>query len=157
MKRFIPKIFISIFLANIGLALPMMAQADVNMADIQDFATRMSVAANSKSIQQVSKLVADDALVSVSRKGKTSTLNKTSYLNLLQNNWSKASNYNYQVEINNVVVAGNQAKADVVTIEMLTEQGQAISLVTTSRATFKQESTGVVLTRAISQLAIEQH
>lgn len=141
------------------IALPSLAQATISDADIAQFASNMTVAANSKDINRVSALVADDALISVSRKGKTSTLNKATYLNLLQNNWSKATQYRYSITVDNVVNMGTQAKADVVTTELLTEQGITTQLVTTSRATLSEAGQGrnhVVLSRAISQLAIEQ-
>jgi hypothetical protein len=133
------------------------AQAAVTDADLKQFAKSMNSAANSKNIGQVARLISDDALISVSRKGKTSTLDKTSYLSLLQNNWSKASQYRYDIAVTNVVMMGNQAKADVVTTEVLTENGVSMRLVTTSRTTFTETANGLVLSRAICQLTIEQH
>ena len=84
-------------------------------------------------------------------------MDKTSYLSLLQNNWSKASQYRYDIAVTNVVMMGNQAKADVVTTEVLTENGVSMRLVTTSRTTFTETANGLVLSRAICQLTIEQH
>lgn len=140
-----------------GLAYMPSAQAAITDAELQQFVASMTAAANAKNINQVSRLVADDALISVSRKGKTSTLNKSSYLNLLQNNWSKAVQYRYSMDLTNVVNVGGQVKADVVTTETITEPNQKLTLVTTSRATFSEVNNNVVLSRAISQLAIEQH
>lgn len=139
------------------LANSTMAQAQISENDLTQFVATMTVAANSKNINQIGRLVADDALISVSRKGKTSTLSKSSYLNLLQNNWSKSTAYHYSMNISNVVFMGNQVKADVVTNEVINEQGHNVRLVTTSRATFSEANNGVVLSRAISQLAIEQY
>lgn len=132
------------------------AQAAVSTVDINQFAASMTNAANSKNIAQVSRLVSDDALISVSRKGKTSTLDKASYVNLLQSNWSKTGQYRYDITVSNVVLMGNQAKADVVTTEILTEKGVTMRLVTTSRTTFTETPNGLVLSRAICQLTIEQ-
>lgn len=140
-----------------GMSLPLSAYATITESELQRFIAQMTLAANAKNINQISRLVADDALISVSRKGKTSTLNKTTYLNLLQNNWSKAINYRYSMSISNVVTVGDQVKADVVTTEFITEQNQVVQLVTTSRATLAETGQGVLLSRAISQLAIERH
>lgn len=46
------------------------AQAAVTDADLKQFAKSMNSAANSKNIGQVARLISDDALISVSRKGK---------------------------------------------------------------------------------------
>lgn len=147
---------IGLMITVVSALATMSSQAAVSDQDIAQFASRMTTAANNKNIAQVSNLVAEDALISVSRKGKTSTLNKANYLNLLQSNWAKAGNYRYSIVINNVVKVGDQAKADVVTTEVLTEQGVAMHLVTTSRTTFSQGNNGLVLMRAICQLSIEQ-
>lgn len=140
-----------------SIALPFSAQATISESELQQFVAQMTGAANAKNINQVSRLVADDALISVSRKGKTSTLNKSMYLNLLQNNWSKAITYRYSMSLSNVVTVGNQVKADIVTTEFITEKNQVVQLVTTSRATLAEAGSGVVLSRAISELAIERH
>lgn len=144
-------------LAGLLIGTSFNAQAVINDAQLQQFSAAMTAAANAKNINQISRLVADDALISVSRKGKTSTLNKSTYLNLLQNNWSKATQYRYSMDISNVVHVGEQAKADVVTTEIIVEPTQSIRLVTTSRATLSEIDNRIVLSRAISQLAIEQH
>lgn len=144
-------------LAGLLIGASVNAQAVINEAQLQQFSAAMTAAANAKNINQISRLVADDALISVSRKGKTSTLNKSTYLNLLQNNWSKATQYRYSMDISNVVHVGEQAKADVVTTEIIVEPTQSIRLVTTSRATLSEIDNRIVLSRAISQLAIEQH
>ncbi len=148
------KLVISALMA--GLAYIPCAQAAISDGELQQFVVNMTAAANAKSINQVSRLVADDALISVTRKGKTSTLNKSTYLNLLQNNWSKALQYRYSMNVSNLVNVGDQAKADVTTTELITESNQTLRLVTTSRATFSEDNGHVVLSRAISQLVIEQ-
>ena len=84
-------------------------------------------------------------------------LTKSNYLNLLQNNWSKASQYGYNIQINNIVISGTQAKADAVTTEVIVENEITTRLVTTSRITLTESANALVLSRAISQLVIEKH
>lgn len=130
------------------------AFAVLSEAKIKQFANQMTMSANAKNVQQIANLIDDKALISLSRKGQTGTLDKSAYLNLLQNNWSKSTNYRYHIEINNILITGSQAKADITTTETLTEQGKTITIITNSRATFHDSPTGVVLGRAISQLTI---
>lgn len=143
--------------AVVGLSLSNAANADITQREIDNFGVAMMAAANAKSTTRVANLVADDALISVSRKGKSSTLNKSNYLNLLQNNWSKASNYGYDIQLNNVVISGSHAKADAITTEVIVENNITTRLVTTSRITFIESENSVLLSRAISQLVIEKH
>lgn len=131
------------------------AYADITEATVQQFANQLSQAANQKNVNRIAQLVDDSVLISLSRNGKSTTLNKANYLKLLQTNWSKASNYHYEISINNVVISGNQAKADIQTVETLTENGRPERLVTSSRATFSSPNSDVVLLRAVSQLTIE--
>lgn len=146
-------------LSTIALATALISQtawADITDADLQNFARQMSAAANAKNAAQVSRLIDNDVLIAVTRKGKSGTLNKQSYLNLLQTNWAKTGAYSYSIRIDNVVTSGDQARANVQTVETLTENGKPTKLVTDSRATFNKGAGGVVLTRSISQLTIEQ-
>ena len=141
----------------IGLAVAVnnTANAALSEKDVQAFEGRMMAAANAKSMTRVSNLIADDALISISRNGRTSTLDKAGYLKLLQSNWSKTQQYNYTISINNVLLSGNQAKADVMTSEVVNENGKTMRLVTSSRATFNDSGNGAVLSRSISQLTIK--
>lgn len=129
--------------------------AQITETQVQQFAQAISQAANQKSVDKLAQLVDDNALISLSRKGKTTTLNKNNYLELLQNNWSKTNNYHYAININNVVISGDQAKADVKTVEALMENGKPIRLITNSRVTFSASHSGAILVRAVSQLTIE--
>lgn len=142
-----------LIVSTMGLAMP--AFANITDSDVQQFANQMSQSANTKNIAVVNRLVSDDALISISRRGKTSTLDKPSYLNLLQTNWAKATHYQYNIKINNVISTGTQAKADIITTEIISEDNKTLRLITTSRATFAKTDKGVVLTRAISDLVIE--
>lgn len=131
------------------------AQAAINEAAVQNYATQMKQAANSKNVSKVSSLVADEALISLSRRGKTTSLDKSAYLKLLQDSWSKSSNYSYDISISNIVISGEQAKADVKTVETWVKDGEQRTMSTTSRATLKSDNNNAVLLRAVSQVTIE--
>ncbi|WP_420230448.1 hypothetical protein ACOBWA_05670 [Psychrobacter sp. ER1] len=121
---------------------------------VQNYAAAMKASANSQSINQVSRLVSDDALISLSRKGKSTSLDKDAYLKLLQNSWNDTSNYRYDISVDNVVITGSQAKANVTTNESWVKNGQQVSFVTTSRVTLTLSTGNAVLLRAVSQVAI---
>ncbi|SUD90473.1 hypothetical protein [Psychrobacter phenylpyruvicus] len=131
------------------------AQAAINEAAVQNYATQMKQAANSKNVSKVSSLVVDEALISLSRRGKTTSLDKSAYLKLLQDSWSKSSNYSYDISISNIVISGEQAKADVKTVETWVKDGEQRTMSTTSRATLKSDNNNAVLLRAVSQVTIE--
>jgi len=131
------------------------AQAATMTEDlVQNYAAAMKTSANSQSINQVSRLVSDDALISLSRKGKSTSLDKDAYLKLLQNSWNDTSNYRYDISVDNVVITGSQAKANVTTNESWVKNGQQVSFVTTSRVTLTLSTGNAVLLRAVSQVAI---
>lgn len=139
----------------LSVLLPLTSHAVMTEAKVSQFANAMTVAANAKNVNLVANLIDDKALISISRKGQTGTLDKSAYLNLLQSNWTKSSNYHYRIEIHNVLITGSQAKADITTTETLTEKGKTLTLITQSRATFYETPTGATLGRAISQLTIQ--
>ena len=128
--------------------------ATMTEALVQNYATAMKSAANSQSLNQVARLVSDDALISMSRKGKSTSLDKDAYLKLLQNSWSNTSNYRYDINVDNIVITGEQAKANVTTNESWIKDGQKVSFVTTSRVTLTLSTGNAVLLRAVSQVAI---
>lgn len=131
------------------------AQAATMTEDlVQSYAAAMKSSANNQSINQVSRLVSDDALISLSRKGKSTSLDKEAYLKLLQNSWNDTSGYRYDIAIDNIVITGAQAKANVTTNESLVKDGRQISFVTTSRVTLTLSTGNAVLLRAVSQVAI---
>ena len=121
---------------------------------VQNYASAMKSSANNQSINQVARLVSDDALISLSRKGKSTSLDKDAYLRLLQNSWNDTSNYRYDISVDNVVITGDQAKANVITNESWIKNGQPVSFVTTSRVTLTVSTGNAVLLRAVSQVAI---
>lgn len=128
--------------------------ANMTEALVNNYAAAMKSSANSQSINQVSRLVSDDALISLSRKGKSTSLDKDAYLKLLQSSWSNTSNYRYDISVDNIVITGDQAKANVTTSESWVKDGQKVSFVTTSRVTLALSTGNAVLLRAVSQVAI---
>lgn len=122
---------------------------------VQNYASAMKTAANSQDINQVARLVSDDALISLSRKGKSTSLDKNAYLKLLQNSWNQTSNYRYDISVDNIVITGSQAKANVNTVESWVKNGQNVSFVTTSRVTLTLSTGNAVLLRAVSQVTID--
>ncbi len=143
-------------LAAVASTFAISAQA-ATMTDslVQNYSSAMKSAANSKNINQVARLVSDDALISLSRKGKSTSLDKDAYLKLLQTGWNQTSNYRYEISINNVVTTGEQAKANVTTTESWVKDGQDVSFVTNSRVTLTVATGNAVLLRAVSQVTID--
>lgn len=145
----------AVLAAPLALLIAPTAQAAINESSVQSYATAMKQAANSKDIAKVDRLVADDAIISLSRRGKTSNLNKSAYLQLLQDSWSQTSNYRYDISITNVVISGNQAKADVKTVESWVKDGQPTTITTSARATLVDGGNNAMLLRAVAQVTIE--
>lgn len=143
-------------LVAIGSTAAVTAQA-ATMSEglVQNYAAAMKSAANSKNINQVAQLVSDDALISLSRKGKSTSLDKNAYLKLLQSSWNQTSNYRYDISIDNIVTTGSQAKANVNTTESWVKDGKNVSFVTTSRVTLTVSTGNAVLLRAVSQVTID--
>lgn len=139
--------------AAITVAAPAQA-AVMTESSVQNYASSMKAAANSKNIAQVAKLVSDDALISMSRKGKSTSLDKDAYLKLLQSSWNQTSNYQYDISIDNIVTTGSQAKANVNTVESWVKDGKKVSFVTSSRVTLTLSTGNAVLLRAVSQVTI---
>lgn len=122
---------------------------------VQSYASAMKSAANSKNTSQVARLVSDDALISLSRKGKSTSLDKDAYVKLLQSSWNQTSNYRYDIIIDNIVTTGPQAKANVTTNESWVKDGKNVSFVTTSRVTLTLSTGNAILLRAVSQVTID--
>lgn len=163
MKRLWGKGLLALLLKSAGVAavvavastVSITAQAATMTEDlVQNYVAAMKSSANNKSINQVARLVSDDALISLSRKGKSTSLDKDAYLKLLQNSWNDTSNYRYDISVDNVVITGNQAKANVTTNESWVKDGRNVSFVTTSRVTLTLSTGNAVLLRAVSQVAI---
>lgn len=144
-----------ITLATVASSISISAQAAMTEDLVQNYASAMKSAANSKNINQVASLVSEDALISLSRKGKSTSLDKAGYLNLLQTGWNQTSNYRYDITVGNVVTSGSQAKANVTTSESWVKDGQNVSFVTSSRVTLTLSTGNAVLLRAVSQVTID--
>lgn len=131
------------------------AAAPMTEGLVKSYASAMKSAANSQNINQVARLVSEDALISLSRKGKSTSLDKDAYLRLLQNSWNQTSNYRYDISVDNIVITGSQAKANVNTVESWVKDGKNVSFVTSSRVTLTLSTGNAVLLRAVSQVTID--
>lgn len=122
---------------------------------VMQFASAMKTSANAQNIGQLSRLIDDNAVISITRQGKTTTLDKNAYLQLLQKSWAGSKNYRYDITISDVVVSGNQAKAQVKTTESWIKNDKKTTLTTVSRTTLQQSGANAVLLRSVSQLTVE--
>lgn len=122
---------------------------------VQNFAHAMKTSANAQNIGQLSRLIDDGAVISLTRQGKTATLDKNGYLQLLQKSWAGATDYRYDITVSDVVVSGSQARAVVKTSESWVKNGKRTTITTTSRATLQDGSKNAVLLRAVAQVAVE--
>lgn len=163
MKRLWGKRLLALLIKGAGLAAVVAVVSTVSIsaqaatmteALVQNYASAMKSSANSRNVSQVARLVSDDALISLSRKGKSTSLDKDAYLKLLQNSWNDTSNYRYDISVDNIVITGEQAKANVTTSESWVKDGQTVSFVTTSRVTLTLSTGNAVLLRAVSQITI---
>ncbi|WP_201551786.1 nuclear transport factor 2 family protein [Psychrobacter fjordensis] len=163
MKRLWGKGLLALLIKGAGVAAVMAIASTVSIsaqaatmteALVQNYASAMKSSANSRNVSQVARLVSDDALISLSRKGKSTSLDKDAYLKLLQNSWNDTSNYRYDISVDNIVITGEQAKANVTTNESWVKDGQTVSFVTTSRVTLALSTGNAVLLRAVSQITI---
>lgn len=131
------------------------AYAQISEQAVSAYAQSMQAAANSQNISQISRLLADDAVISLSRQGKgSSTLSKNDYLDLLQKSWTQSKDYRYEISVSDVVVTGDSARAVIVTRESWTKDGKAQTITTTSRATLSHNGKNAVLVRAVSQVVV---
>ncbi|MBH0085298.1 hypothetical protein I6E84_03585 [Psychrobacter sp. SCQQ22] len=163
MKRLWGKRLLALLIKGAGVAAVVAIASTVSIsaqaapmteALVQNYASAMKSSANSRNVSQVARLVSDDALISLSRKGKSTSLDKDAYLKLLQNSWNDTSNYRYDISVDNIVITGEQAKANVTTNESWVKDGQTVSFVTTSRVTLALSTGNAVLLRAVSQITI---
>ena len=163
MKRLWGKGLLALLIKGAGVAAVVAVASTVSIsaqaapmteALVQNYASAMKSSANSRNVSQVARLVSDDALISLSRKGKSTSLDKDAYLKLLQNSWNDTSNYRYDISVDNIVITGEQAKANVTTNESWVKDGQTVSFVTTSRVTLALSTGNAVLLRAVSQITI---
>lgn len=153
-RRLMPSMGIGLITALGATALITSPAYALSESSVQAYANAMNAAANSKNIGQISRLISDEAIIQLTRNGKTANLDKNGYLQQLQKSWAKSTNYHYSISISDIVVAGNQARAQVITTETWTEDGRPVKLVTTSRATLSSVGGNAVLLRSVSQVTI---
>lgn len=148
---------LGLFLGTLGVQSLMTTPAyALSESIVVNYARNMSQAANDQNIAKIARLIADDAIISLSRNGKTTNLDKEGYLQLLQKSWAKANNYHYQMTISDIVIAGNQARAQIQTIETWTQDGKQVVLTTSaSKATLSQTDKEIVLSRLSAQVDIQ--
>lgn len=127
----------------------------ITQDSVQSYATAMKTSANAQNIGQITRLIDDNAVISITRHGKTSTLDKNAYLQLLQKSWAGTTNYRYDITISDVVVADGQARATVSTTESWEKDKQKTTINTVSKATLIKSGSDVILLRAVSQISVE--
>lgn len=144
--------------ATAGVLMSSPAHAQMSEQLVMNYAQSMQNAANSQNISQLGRLLSDDVVVSLTRQGRgSSTLDKSGYLDLLQKSWTQASNYRYTISVNDIIITGDTARAQVVTRETWTNKdGKQTVLTTTSRATLGLSGANALLLRSVSQMAMEQ-
>lgn len=148
----ITRVFGALGVAGVMVSTPAYAMSE---SAVQNFAVAMKTSANAQNIGQLSRLIDDEVVISLTRQGKTATLDKNGYLQLLQKSWAGAKDYRYDIAISDVVISGNQAKAQVKTTESWIKDNKRTVITTTSRATLQDFGKNVVLLRAVSQVAVE--
>lgn len=149
--KFFP-VMSSMLLAGAVMTAPAYAMSE---SAVQSFANSLNAAANAQNIGMVSRLIDDNAVISLTRKGNTTTLDKNGYLQLLQKSWAGASDYRYTINVTDVVVTGNQARANVITTESWTKDGRRTTFRTHSKATLSYIGGNAMLLRAVSQVTVE--
>lgn len=139
----------------IGMAMTAPAYAQMSESLVQSYVTNLQTAANNQNIGQVARLLSDDIVISLSRDGKgTATLDKSGYLDMLQKGWTQTKNYRYSASVDNIVITGDQARAQIISRETWTKDGKTTTLTTTSRATFGLSGTNAVPIRLVSQITV---
>lgn len=156
-KKWLKKPMLSKALGVFGVAVMATAPAHaVSEQSMQTYAVSMKASANAQNIGQIGKLIDDNAVISITRQGKTSTLDKNAYLQLLQKAWAGTTDYQYDIFVSDAVVSGEQVRATVSTVESWKKDGQEIVVKTVSKATLVEKGSDVVLLRAVSQIGIKK-
>lgn len=138
-----------------AVAITAPAHAQMSESLVMAYAQNMQSAANARNIGQIARLLSDDVVVSLSRQGKGAvTLDKSGYLDLLQKSWTQADNYRYSISVDNIVVTGDTARAQVVTTETWTKDDKNTTLITTSKATLTLNGNNALLMRSVSQVTV---
>ncbi|MFL1731706.1 hypothetical protein [Moraxella oculi] len=138
----------------LSLACVAMPAHAISESSVQNYAAAMKKAANGQNIGQVSRLIADDAIIKMTRNGNSADLGKNAYLQYLQKNWGKAKDYRYDIQISDVVIVGNQARAQVSTTETWYQDSRPVKLITISKVTLADSDNNTVLLRSSAQVSI---
>ncbi len=141
--------------SSLVLASPMIAEAAISEQSVYAYANSIKTAANTRNIGQIARLISDDAIISLSRQGRgTTTLSKSDYLQLLQKGWTNSSTYRFDIEVRDVLITGDQARAQIITTETWTQNGKPMTIMTSSRATLGLSGKNTVLLRSVSQVTV---
>lgn len=140
--------------AGISLMTSTAQAAAPSEADVNQYAAAMRQAANSKNISGVSQLIDDDAIIVINRNGQAN-LSKDAYLKLLQKSWQSSNNYRYDIDVQDVIIVGNEAKATIKTVERFEKDGKPMVYTTISRTTLSLVNNNATLLKAVSQVTIE--
>ncbi|UNU73221.1 hypothetical protein LU293_09135 [Moraxella nasovis] len=124
---------------------------------VQDFVAKISKAANGQNKDQIGRLIDDEAIIVLSRNGDSATLTKQEYLARLQKNWAQASDYHYDIQVDNIVVSSDQARAQITTTESWKDKktGNAVRHVMSSRSTLTEVNGKTVMLRAVAQVTVQ--
>ncbi len=139
----------------LGLLVHSQANAKVQPMDVSRYATAMKQSANSRDINKIADMIADDVIIKITRNGKSATLNKSGYLRRLQRNWQISDNYSYNIQISNIIASGDHIKATIITQEVIGKNGEQATYVTHSRATLAENNNKAVLLKAVSQVSVK--
>lgn len=138
-----------------GMLASVQAVANINETAVHSYASSVEKAANTQNIGQIARLIADDAVISLSRQGRgATTLNKSDYLQLLQKSWTQAKNYRFDIQIEDIIITGDNARVQMTTTETWQQDGKSVTLVTSSRATIGTLGSQAVLLRSVAQVTL---
>ncbi len=136
---------------TLGLLIHSQANAQIQPADINKYASVMKQSANNKDLNKIADMIADDVIIKITRNGKSATLNKAEYLKRLQKNWQAGDNYSYNIQVSNIIASGDHIKANIITQEVIGNN----TYVTNSRATLSESNNKAVLLKAVSQVTVK--
>ena len=139
---------------GIGLMTSTAQAVSPTQNDVYQYAAAMEQAVNSKNISGVSRLIDDDAIIVINRNGQAN-LNKDAYLKLLQKSWQSSGNYRYDIDVQDVIIAGDEAKVTIKSVEHFEKGGKPVVHTTISRTTLSLVNHQAMLLKAVSQVTIE--
>lgn len=123
-------------------------------SQIAEYTQKMQQAANAQNIGQIARLIDDDAAITLSRGAMSVSLDKTSYLKLLQKNWTKASDYSFSMSAEQITTADNRTRVQFLIQERWKNDGKDVQMTTDARATLEHNGKYLVLTRLVSDVSV---